>query len=282
MQSVKKAKNLALAALLLGSMQSSLAQMHVIFDIPVLFETSKSGMFGEIMKAGGFFSTIGSIIGGKIFELESISFDVMNKLGKQSGPFIVYNPLDGKPLPSVMVSWLSGAKNGGQILTELEAPINSHKFAGKTQKRQVGAVLKAIFDAQKLAQYTQPVHKTVDIFEDVIKHIQKQNVYILSNWDVPSYNGLKSTKHGKEIFNKIPQEHVMISGATHKLLPSQDAFDHFLKTYNLNPADCILINHEKHIVEKARSLGMKAIWMEDLDKDSCKKCLQELKKLGVA
>lgn len=97
------------------------------------------------------------------------------------------------------------------------------------------------------------------------------NTYILSNyakelWEIHESQG---------VFNFLPNiDGKIVSGFVQKIKPDKAIYDILLKTYNLNPEECVFFDDRKENIEKAIELGINGILFTS--KDDADKKFNEL------
>lgn len=230
----------------------------VIFDFAVGLEISNLAMAKSIGFANIGWTALSNP--GYLASLQENLFKVLFTQGAQSGNILVRDPRNGKVLPLIMVSWLAGEKHS-VILERSEKAIQQYTFETSNQKKLISQLMHTMFDPHVLAKNSFPSSGITKILKKIIKK-QQVEMYGLSNWDAASFNILRKAEHTQEIFNKIPETHIMISGNIGKTLPYRETIEEFLSTYRLKPQECLIINAEKMVINQAHELGMHGIWID--------------------
>lgn len=97
------------------------------------------------------------------------------------------------------------------------------------------------------------------------------NTYILSNYA----KELWEIHEGQGVFNFLPNiDGKIVSGFVQKIKPDEAIYDILLKTYNLNPEECVFFDDRKENIEKAIELGINGILFTS--KDDADKKFNEL------
>jgi FMN phosphatase YigB (HAD superfamily) len=98
---------------------------------------------------------------------------------------------------------------------------------------------------------------------------------ILSNWDKESCDQLIANK--PELFENFERENIIFSGKTGFMKPEPEIYNYVTDKFNLDPADCILIDDQPENIAGAQAAGWKNSFVHT-DAESTK---AELLKLDV-
>jgi putative hydrolase of the HAD superfamily len=89
-------------------------------------------------------------------------------------------------------------------------------------------------------------------------HERSVPLYCLSNISSTMYRYLRQRHSFWGVFRGI-----VISGDIKLMKPEREIFEHLLKKFALDAADCVFIDDNMPNIEAARSLGMQAIWFQN-------------------
>lgn len=182
--------------------------------------------------------------------------------------------LKTRTMPRCLVELQEGKKTCAQAKCEITQCIellDSQKFFSSTKEKTLMAnIMNLILDPETVASVIEPVKPTVQLVQKLKKSGHK--LYLFANAPEELYE----TAHKKfpeiiQLFNGI-----VISSHAKAVKPDAAMFNHLIKTHNLNPADCILIDDLEESATAARTLGMQAIVF-----DKISHVTNKLKKCGV-
>lgn len=164
---------------------------------------------------------------------------------------------NNKPLPELISAWLSGDIDGKLALSLSHLSFNKLleaelKFLNNHEKNIILASLETFFNPYAIANCMQALPSTIEI----IKNYRRSSLFILSNWDLESFNILYNSPKGQETFKYFNKENILISGFVHSLKPIPEIYNIFFNKYNLNPESCFFIDDQRKNIETAASLGM--------------------------
>jgi HAD superfamily hydrolase (TIGR01509 family) len=232
-------------------------EKSVIFDLGgVLFEQKLSAPF--ILRHIGLTNLVTYSIVERfnIKDLRKAALTLLDKIKPRDHTSPVHIPFDdkGQPLPLLMQEWLEGTRSGQEILTFVEGELMRLPTlcSSAIQKIIFLKIVQLIFDPLLFIQ-TQTLHS--DAWQ-IIKKLKESGfkVYILSNWDRTSFNLLR--KRYTYFFNLF--DGITISGNHGDSKPSNTFYTTFLKTHELNAAECIFIDDQQINVDSASLVGMNA------------------------
>jgi len=195
-------------------------------------------------------------------------FDILERMNpSEEHPREIATDNEGNPLPIIMHKWLAGIISGAEIIKSMHDYIGQLEmqdyFVSKREKTLVVKTLEQMFNPQALVDATYPITDAIELLHDCY-HAKnedgspKNTLFILSNWDEVSFELLK--KRYTSIFNTYFDLHrIVISGAIGLIKPARDAFLYVLKTYNLDPTDCIFIDDLYDNILAAQSVGITSL-----------------------
>jgi len=205
---------------------------------------------------------------------------------KSGGQTIVNSKTPRGPLglvmPEIMQDWLKGNISGPQALElALERSASYGHYTSKTEQKLVENIYRWLFNPERYVKGLKPAPGMVKLLRKVAtarnEHGQLKNkVYILSNFDAPSFNKLYDDVRFGKIFTSMPRSHIFVSGNYHLMKPDPAFYDVLIKNTGIDPHDTIFIDDQKENVEAARALGMQAFWSRNHNTDGIKKALKEL------
>jgi putative hydrolase of the HAD superfamily len=198
--------------------------------------------------------------------IRSVIFNILEAMDPaQEHPTYVATDNEGNPLPVIMNRWLAGTISGKEAFISIRdyvEQLDKQKyFVSAREKNLVMKTFEQMFEPQTLVDATQPIEEALKLLHECY-HAKnkdgtpKNTLIVLSNWDEVSFALLK--KRYAHIFDTY-FHHIVISGAIGLIKPKKDAFTYVIKTYNLNPKDCIFINDQYDNVLAAESAGILAL-----------------------
>lgn len=218
-------------------------------------------------------------------EIQNMAFTVLRALTCPHSPLNSYNLAPatdkGALLPLAFRGWLAGYYSNQEILQDAYlkiAEFDAHGyFSNKREKRLVTKTLEFMFTPSKFALHMKPIGQALKVLSDCY-NTGAHEMFILSNWDPESFSYLYHSHHGQKVFQYFKPENIVISGDINIIKPDPKAFKYMLKTYNLKPEDCILIDDEIINIDIARTLGITGI---HLQKGNYTQLRSELKRLHI-
>lgn len=267
---------------LLLSSGSTIHSKVILWDLGgVLFEPDKLGV-GQVVGLSYFVSHA-------FWDLRSPNiqkklFDLLDQLEpRRPENARVAGSATGFPLPTIMCRWQEGTITGAEIIKKADKLITflytCDYFDSREQMILFRRCIKAMFNPEVLAKNVFPVEEGVSLLAASSqmrdKHGNKlHRQFVFSNWDHISFDTFKKS-HGR-IFKFFDE--IVISGHIKKIKPHANAYEHLLKTYNLDPKECILIDDQEVNAHAARKAGMKAVIIRNRNYEAL---AQDLKALGV-
>lgn len=190
---------------------------------------------------------------------------------------------DGMLLPVIMCQWQAGTITGKEIVDKALVVIDMLDkkgfFDSSSERNVIRETIIKMFDPILLAQHTHPSKKAYRLLEECMTARNrdgslKNQSFIFSNFDKHGFEQLLKTK--SHLFKSF--RGFVISGQLGLIKPYEGIFNYLVQTYNVKPADCILIDDQKVNIDAARSFGFKAVLVE---KGNFKKVRKELMHLGA-
>lgn len=211
-------------------------------------------------------------------------FDLLDQFeSKQAENERIAGSATGFSLPSVMCRWQKGTITGNEItkqVTDLISFLYKYDyFDSREHMILFKRCVKAMFDPNILARNVHPIEEGIKLLSASSRMRDKEGKklhrqFVFSNWDHISFEMFK--KRNGRVFKHF--EEIVISGHIKHIKPHIDAFNYLIKTYNLNPKECILIDDQEVNVRGARRAGMKAVLIRNSDYHALE---QDLRALGV-
>ncbi len=187
----------------------------------------------------------------------------------------------GDPMPHIMNERLRGTKTGKDVVEHLNtfADANPNFFLSKTEKK----LFKEINDIllpENLSNVMVPVQPMAKLVEECKQLVdkngkQKHQLFVLSNWDKESFP-LIQQQHNKTLFSHFDANNIIISGHIGHIKPDPEIFDHIIKTFKLDPKECIFIDDAPENIEIAEKKGIKGIVHKNPTETR-----EQLKKIGI-
>lgn len=177
-------------------------------------------------------------------------------------------------MPRCIVELQEGKKTCAQVKSEIAECIEildtQNFFSGHKEKILMANIINLILDPET-------VETVIELNKPVVQLIQKLKaagypVYLFANAPEELYATAK---------NKFPEitqlfDGIVISSHIKTVKPEVAMFNHLFATYNLTPANCILIDDLEESASAAKSLGMQAIVFDKVSHATSK-----LKRCGV-
>ena len=221
---------------------------HIIFDLGgVLIDTKKASLvwrLGPKRLAFYWFFT-----GKSPHALRQTLYTVMNSVERRYDNTPQAYDDAGLPMPSLMYNWLNGRQTNTQILSKLTNAITLHPewFTNHAEQIIIQKLVEILFTPKKFIATRTFISHGIQLVKSCKEHGFK--VYILSNWDIESFNLLRNKIH---LFSIYLMAYV-ISGHHNCLKPNPELYHTFLNTFNLHPRDCIMIDDRiENIKQHAR------------------------------
>ncbi len=180
---------------------------------------------------------------------------------------------NGTPMPTLLCLWQSGLISHPEIIKEIELLLkdldNSGHFKNQREKAIISDVLAAMFNPTLLADNITPIAQAVQLLARVARTPdrdgKRNELFILSNWDLHSFALFRHTDRGRSIFDYFNPENIVISGHIGALKPSPACFKAFFSKHKqIKPADCIFIDDQPENIQAAIDHGiLHGILLED-------------------
>lgn len=249
----------------------------IVFDMEgVLIEKSRFSTFWQIglSKFVGFYNP---------FSLETTLFNFFDQLvaRRENTPPAMHK---GRFMPQIMCDWQMGVLSPEECRALVEAGLEKHAdmFTTNAQKVAVGSVAHYIFTPEKFG-------KGFNITKDAIKLVKrckkgtdgkgkKNKVFILSNFDAPSFEYLAKDRNMKRILSRC--DGVVISGRVGMMKPDRAIYQHLLDENGIDPdmEQVIFIDDRQENVDAAETVGMHGLLCKKMKYKSFKR---KLRNLGV-
>lgn len=168
-------------------------------------------------------------------------------------------------LPEIMCQWQKGEINSHEILDIIKQKCESEEmktfFSSTAEKTLILKMATIIFTPKLLAKKSMKrIESGIAILKTLAdkrnKHGEKRHtILVLSNMEEEIVKEVHALH--PDIFGCF--DGMMISSAVHMMKPDEEIFQHFLKTFNLDPKDCIFFDDQIENVLAAEKLGIKSI-----------------------
>lgn len=255
----------------------------ILWDLGgVLFEPSKIGVALEVGLENFLHHAILDLRSPT--NIQAVLFDVINHLDRdEKQRKDVAGSSHGLALPPIMCKWQAGSITGKEIIERSRPLIKKldryDYFDSTIQKNLIAKCIKAMFDPEILARNIYPAEEGIKLLQESFRMRDKNGrkmhrQFVFSNWDHLSFDYFK--KSHDSIFRYF--EELVISGHIKHIKPNTDAFEYLVKTYQLDPQECILIDDQVVNVRAAQKFGMQAVLIQNKDYQQLR---NDLKQLGV-
>ena len=179
-----------------------------------------------------------------------------------------------RTMPRCLVELQEGKKTCAQVKDEITEGIkllDAQKFFSSAKEKALMVnIMDLILDPESAASIIEPSKPTVQLIQKL--KAAGHEVYLCGNAPEELYATAKiKLSHTIQHFNGI-----VISSEAKAVKPDIAIFNHLTSTYNLNPANCIVIEDLEESATAARTLGMQAIVF-----DKISHVTNKLKKYGV-
>jgi FMN phosphatase YigB (HAD superfamily) len=148
-------------------------------------------------------------------------------------------------LPPLFCDFLAGIPSE-QILDRIAAAID--------QEDLLWQLAETIFDPLMLASSQRIINAGESFVHECIE--QGHDVYILSNWDAESFVILQQLYPA--FFSLF--KGIVVSGNCHLVKPDPAIYTYLLKTFQLDPHECVFIDNQYENIDAAEQVGMKALY----------------------
>lgn len=214
--------------------------------------------------------------------------EIMSELGAQQ---TCDNGLTSKhektDLPEIMCKWLRGeidGKDANKMVQEyLEKVYKTHpKINGEAEKNVLSKIISIMFDAEKLAAFTDPIDSSLKILHELIALKDKNyKLLMLSNWCEKSFNMIFKDPRMGQIFDCFDPKDIFISGQMGCMKPSNRSYEiilnHIKENYGINPEECLMIDDQPENIVGAKNFKIQTILAEK----TCSNLRTELEKLNI-
>lgn len=260
----------------------SLHAQVLLWDLGgVLFEPNKIGMASEI--GLGYFAehAFWDLCSP---DITATIFDVLHMMMPRDTRFpLICGSNSGRTLPPIMSHWQAGIITGQEIINRSHALLEKlyfyDYFESKEHKKLISRCIHKMFNPEILAKNIELSWPGVRLLEECARQkntdgTKKHRLFIFSNMDHLTFDSFK--KRHRRIFGMF--EGIVISGHVNRVKPAKDIYDYICETYQLDPAECILIDDQEMNARGALVYGMKAALIRNQDFEQLRR---DLAKLGV-
>lgn len=259
----------------------------IIWDLGgTLFKTDKMGIASHIGLSD--FICYPLFDGKSPQSIQDKVFDVLEGLqtNQQHAKSLGANSPDGRVLPAVMCDWLAGKEKGESISKRAQEYINCLEaqnkfyFSSNREKRLVQNTIDAMFDPTVLAKNTKIIKPGLRLLENCYRQKDASGrplhrMLVLSNWDSISFDNLYNSHQGEKVFKYFNERDIIISGDIKLIKPDNALFNYMIRTYKLNPKDCIFIDDQIENCNAAKMAGMDVLLLENSNYGKLKRQLED-------
>lgn len=176
---------------------------------------------------------------------------------------------DGMRMPQIMVDWQTNAQELREIQDVMVQHISDLPLSITEKNLHINTVLMMTKSSKYIA-----TKQTIPAGIELVRMLKKQGykLYILSNWDAPSFNLFQERfpelfmHEGQKLFDGI-----MISGKMKMLKPNKEIFEACLKKFNIKKSDAIFIDDTIENIRSAENCGIRSIHCKNRDIATVKK-----------
>lgn len=171
----------------------------------------------------------------------------------------------GIKAPYIIYEWITGKISSKQALEIVNSEVEKQR--SELIKNGVDITIlekefQKLFDPVFLANLMVINPVAFDMLKLMAKNKQITN-YILSNWDLDSYQYFKKTDTYKQLLTYINPGDIIISAEIKLAKPDPAIYTYFLNRYSLTPNECIIVDNQKENVAEADKLGITGLLFEN-------------------
>lgn len=198
---------------------------------------------------------------------ESVYDVLMN--GEEEYLACVPNDPEGRLMPNCMCDWIKSTKTNKEVLDHALQKANTYPdYINDRHKRLTKSIIKWMLCPEKFGRSMRPMYKAPALLRDCARVKDKNGkpahtFYILSNWDEESFEYLYKEPENRKIFKYFKPGNIFISGQCREMKPHILIYKQMIEKYNLDPADCVVIDDQGDNVRAARKVGMTAIQLRN-------------------
>ncbi len=230
----------------------------------VLFDTSRSGMSGELGYGDFILYTLSFKNPANI---QKIAFSILDQICGAQVPEegSDFASADGRAMPGIMCKWMCGALSGKEIIELVNREIDSGNynrlFSNSVEKRLVKKIVGAIFDPKIMAKHTHPIKQGLEILEACAQR-DDLSLMVLSNYGADAFEELYNKEEAQKVFRYFAPEKIVVSGFISTMKPYHSIYEYIKKQYHLDPAACLIIDDQKENIDAAKKEGFETIWVK--------------------
>jgi len=202
---------------LMSPLYSTIQQPWVIVLDPTdtLFRVDQSAIQGEVSDASTSFAgalySFWHLSTNPQKDIEKGFLQLLQSFGTQQGNTAqLIRDQDHKPVPLILVQWLSGQITSKRLIAMLIEHSDDRVFK---------KIAKKAFDPYILARHTHIISGALSFVVDCCALVGANYVYITGNWDAESFQLLSADSPCKQLFTYIAASNRLISGNSTLLLP---------------------------------------------------------------
>lgn len=161
----------------------------------------------------------------------------------------------GTLLPVCFIQWQEGLISYGDLYHRIHDYLNNlaqqHYFSSTIHKRVIFKLLHAFLNPQVLLNAYSIIPSTANLIQQ-LKQTGHYRLYILSNMDQETWNGLKASH--AQLFHNF--DGIVTSCESHLFKPDVRIFNYLTYNYNLDPHQCCFVDDQIENIQAAEQLGM--------------------------
>jgi len=165
--------------------------------------------------------------------------------------------LNDKTMPRCIVELYEGKQTCEQAKQEIQESIKRLEkeqfFSSSKEKNLMESIMNLMLDTQTITHITEPIKPMIALIQKL-----KQNgyaLYLCANIPREFYEALQ--KKYPQILSDF--NGIITSSSAQVAKPNKALFEKLITTYQVNPKQCILIEHSTDNVKSAESLGCRGI-----------------------
>ncbi len=183
----------------------------------------------------------------------------------------------GNLIPQLMCDWMTGAQTPAQIINEINTGLVNNTVLNNRERKVIKGMAEFMFGDQET------YIKTKKIIRDGRKFVKKckkkgHKVYILSNWDAPSFKELEA--QFPKFFSLF--DGILISGDAGVMKPDPEIYQILLEKFDLDVAQTAFLDDRPENIAAAQEQGIHGILCENADFKTVRKQFSGWEKQFVA
>lgn len=184
-------------------------------------------------------------------------------------------------IPTLACEWLKGIRPNAKTLQEINEGMDKspEMFANKSERNMIEHLISYMMTPEKFVPTVSPIADGLNLVkacynEKTADGKRKHKLYIVSNWDQESFEGLSKRDDLQELWSMF--DGIYVSGQLKVLKPEDAFYQELKKTMTPEEEPCIFIDDQPENLDAARKHGFYSI-----NGKRQKHAKQRLKKLGI-